>query len=192
MNFLILYLFITPLDWLWTYLLEPIVDFLEPQMEWVAGIARREPFLTALFCIAAPLLALHWRSVQPNMVLFSNDGPLGAIMAQHRQDAFSDRATGTWNDLNWIGFAGPGISPTISNALNATNWMDALPFLWFVVLLIAYWKETPRQNAEYEERLRLQNSWDPTAWHGFAVMGGILVGGWLAIYVGGNIAMKLL
>ena len=43
-------------------------------------------FLTlALLCV--PMLVMFNRSLEPNMVLFANDGPLGILMAQFEQGA---------------------------------------------------------------------------------------------------------
>ena len=51
----------------------------------------------------------------PGNILFSNDGPLGRLMAQcHR---LPDRFTGCWEDLNLLGFRDWGASPSISFGL---------------------------------------------------------------------------
>src|SRR5436190_12175045 len=50
-----------------------------------------------------------------NQVLFSNDGPLGAMMAQ--QNRMPAILTGLWQNLNWLGNEAPAPSPTVSSAL---------------------------------------------------------------------------
>ena len=51
----------------------------------------------------------------PQNILFSNDGPLGRLMAQcHR---LPDRFTGCWEDLNLLGFRDWGAAPSISFGL---------------------------------------------------------------------------
>src|ERR1017187_10209959 len=51
----------------------------------------------------------------PGNILFSNDGPLGRLMAQcHR---LPERFTGSWEDLNLIGFRDWGSAPSISFGL---------------------------------------------------------------------------
>ena len=60
----------------------------------------------------------------PEQTQFSNDGPLGELMAQcHR---LPDRFTGCWSDLNSVGFNGGAASPDISFGL---EWL--LGPVWF-------------------------------------------------------------
>lgn len=51
----------------------------------------------------------------PDQTLFSNDGPLGRLMAQCHQ--MPGRFTGDWEDLNGIGFSGGAAPPGISFGL---------------------------------------------------------------------------
>jgi hypothetical protein len=65
-----------------------------------------------LLCL---LGALFVRSFLPGYVVFSNDGPLGAVVAeQNRMPAI---LTGMWMDLNSVGGEYPAPSPTLFSAL---------------------------------------------------------------------------
>src|SRR6266496_5784515 len=68
---------------------------------------------TGLLAITVGLL--FYRSLNPDLVVFSNDGPLGAMMAQ--QNRMPAIMTGLWQNLNWLGNESPSPSPTISSAL---------------------------------------------------------------------------
>jgi hypothetical protein len=63
----------------------------------------------------------------PQNILFSNDGPLGRLMAQCHH--LPDRFTGCWEDLNLLGFRDWGASPTISYGL-----LFLLKPVWFAKL----------------------------------------------------------
>lgn len=69
------------------------------------------------------------RSAQKDLVLFSNDAPLGLMMSQAHRDASTWASViggeGYWNDLNWIGSAEP--------AFFNLQWlsMEILSFLFF-------------------------------------------------------------
>jgi hypothetical protein len=54
-----------------------------------------------ILAIAAPIALLFAAVFRPEMVLFSNDGTLGALFSQGAQahEAFS----GLWKPLNWVG-----------------------------------------------------------------------------------------
>jgi hypothetical protein len=67
-------------------------------------------------CLVVLLGLLFWDGLLPGRTVFSNDGPLGQMMA-HCGDLPSD-FTGFWHDLNWLGAAGPSAAPTISNTLS--------------------------------------------------------------------------
>ena len=61
------------------------------------------------------LSALMCGDYLPGNILFSNDGPLGRLLAQcHR---LPDRFTGCWEDLNLLGFRDWGTAPSISYGL---------------------------------------------------------------------------
>jgi hypothetical protein len=60
--------------------------------------------------LAAVLAALFWRSFVPGQVVFSNDGPYGAINSDAAKDCFQ----GLWQDLNWLGNESISASPTLS------------------------------------------------------------------------------
>ncbi len=61
----------------------------------------RGGFLWVILCLAAVLLALFSRSFESSQVLFSSDGPLGAVSA--RFAAVPEAYTGMWQDLYWVG-----------------------------------------------------------------------------------------
>jgi hypothetical protein len=60
--------------------------------------------------LAAIVAALFWRSLLPGQVVFSNDGPYGAINSDAAKDCFQ----GLWQDLNWLGNESISASPTLS------------------------------------------------------------------------------
>jgi hypothetical protein len=73
---------------------------------------KHSPALLPLL-LAAILAVLFWRSFEPNEVIFSNDGPLGGLMAALNR--VPDVFVGAWHDLNWIGTQSP------TPALNLTS-----------------------------------------------------------------------
>jgi len=58
---------------------------------------------------------LFWRGFLPGYVVFSNDGPLGVMVAEWNR--LPGILTGMWADLNWIGSAYPAPALAISTAL---------------------------------------------------------------------------
>src|SRR4026209_1096816 len=65
---------------------------------------RTGPGKTWLACVVlltGVLLVLFFRSFNPALVQFSNDGPLGSTAAAAIQPTSS--FTGVWSDLNWLG-----------------------------------------------------------------------------------------
>ena len=71
------------------------------------------PAAVALFTLV--LVILLGGVFSPGQTLFSNDGPLGELMAQcHR---LPGRFLGCWIDLNSVGFGGGAASPSITFAL---------------------------------------------------------------------------
>ena len=63
-------------------------------------------FFLAFLSLLAVLALLFHRSFLPGEVLFSNDGPLGAMKAQTIHSW--DNLRGYWQDLNWLGGKQPG------------------------------------------------------------------------------------
>jgi hypothetical protein len=63
----------------------------------------------------AVLLLLFYRSFSPDLTVFSNDGPLGAISA--RSGAIPEAFSGVWSDLNWLGSHGISAAPNITDVL---------------------------------------------------------------------------
>ena len=79
------------------------------------GRPNDRSFWVFIVCLVGILLLLFWNSFDPRLVIFSNDGPLGA--QSQRAIAMPDALRGVWQDLNYIGLNGGGSSPTISSAL---------------------------------------------------------------------------
>ncbi|MDA7620567.1 YfhO family protein [Verrucomicrobia bacterium] len=69
----------------------------------------------AIILLSLPLLILFRHGFVPEMVLFSNDGPLGVISAS--AGALPGAFFGYWHDLNWVGMENPSALPDFSMAL---------------------------------------------------------------------------
>jgi hypothetical protein len=78
---------------------------------------KTKRYFFIVFCggLLSILAVLFARSFVPSEVVFSNDGPLGAMVA--RQNRMPAIVTGFWLDLNWIGGTGPTPSPSISSLI---------------------------------------------------------------------------
>ena len=74
-----------------------------------------KPFAGAAAVLIIVTVFLFADSFKENMILFSNDGPLGSIST----DAIEMPGTffGYWHDLNWLGYEQPSASPGIYMAL---------------------------------------------------------------------------
>jgi hypothetical protein len=68
-----------------------------------------------LACLVLLLGFLFWEGMRPGRVVFSNDGPFGAISA--RCGELPGGFFGFWQDLSWIGGTGPSAPPDISQGL---------------------------------------------------------------------------
>ncbi len=75
----------------------------------------KNPLLWAVLLLVLSLSVLFWRSFNPAYVHFSNDGPLGAMVAE--QNSMPAILTGLWVDLNWLGSEGLSPSPTVTTFL---------------------------------------------------------------------------
>lgn len=73
----------------------------------------------ALLILLAVFGALFSKSFKPEMVLFSNDAPLGLVSAQSGRQASTVEGlfTGYWQDLNWLGIENPSVLPGLSFGL---------------------------------------------------------------------------
>ena len=80
------------------------------------GVGPAKQFLALLAVLLLVLGALFARSFLPGMVLYSNDGPLGAISALCNI-ASPDTARGIWQDLNWLGNEGVSSPPNFTMLL---------------------------------------------------------------------------
>lgn len=61
----------------------------------------RGGFLWVILCLLAVLLALFSRSLESAQILFSSDGPLGAVAARFVR--VPEAYTGMWRDIYWVG-----------------------------------------------------------------------------------------
>lgn len=77
---------------------------------------RRTQFLIALAVLTFLLAVLFSKSFQSELVLFSNDAPLGIIAAESGRQASTVEGlfSGYWQDLNWLGIEQPAILPGLS------------------------------------------------------------------------------
>lgn len=77
------------------------------------GVKTRPVALILLGALLVVLSLLFFRGWLPGKLIFSNDGPLGAISAQYYD--WWPALTGRWADLNWIGLNGGSQTPSISS-----------------------------------------------------------------------------
>lgn len=70
-----------------------------------------------LLILALPLAVLFYSSFQSELVLFSNDGPLGVISSQAA--SLPGTFFGYWDDLNWVGQEKPSAAPNFSQLLGS-------------------------------------------------------------------------
>jgi len=71
--------------------------------------------MLATILLLAPILCFFfWRSFNPAYVLFSNDNPLGQIVAS--RDLQLAGFTGVWQNLNWLGGEAVSTLPSITTA----------------------------------------------------------------------------
>src|SRR5258708_16429178 len=99
-------------------------------------------FVGFLLLILVALGVLFHNCLLPGYTLFSNDGPLGALMVQarHVPESFS----GVWEDLNSIGYREGGAMPSITYGL---LWLLGpvgfskfyAPIVLFILGLSAWW-----------------------------------------------------
>src|SRR5947209_5323661 len=76
---------------------------------------NRFPFITPLILLAATLALMFFHSFNPDFVVFSNDGPLGGLMASLNK--MPSALIGTWHDLNWLGIQSPTPAVNITSML---------------------------------------------------------------------------
>ncbi len=79
-----------------------------------AGTNRRD-FVIILVCLVVVLSVLFHKSFLPGQVVFSNDGPLGALNSQPEQAL--NNLKGMWQPLNWLGTAQPSATPSLVNTM---------------------------------------------------------------------------
>ena len=101
-----------------------------------------KPFAGAAGVLIVVTLFLFWDSLDPALILFSNDGPLGSIST----DAIEMPGTfsGYWHDLNWLGYEQPSASPGIYMALGLLLQKSVLYLKWctpicLIILGLSAW-----------------------------------------------------
>ena len=77
----------------------------------------RRASLLFLFCLLSVLAILFHKSFDPDQVLFSNDGPLGAVRSQAGH--MWSNLLAFWQDLNWLGTQNPSAPLNVSGLLLA-------------------------------------------------------------------------
>jgi hypothetical protein len=101
-------------------------------------------FLIFTGLAAAILLVMFWPVFKPEIVLFSNDGCLGSMIAN--QNSVENLAGGAWIDLNSVGYKGgePGLMTSV--VLRAFNRPDIFISAGLVLLFgWLTWKNRPRR-----------------------------------------------
>lgn len=111
----------------------------------------RRSFALVALLLATIVCLLFVRSFSPEHVAFSNDGPLGGMVAE--QNRLPAIFSGLWQDLNWLGMQFPAPSPTISTAFRLITSPLVFskfycPFALFILGLCAWfcfrqWKLAP-------------------------------------------------
>src|ERR1043165_9096992 len=105
------------------------------------SLAPRSAFGICVLFLFLVLAIPFWRSFLPDYTVFSNDGPLGAMVAtQNRLPAIM---TGMWMDLNYVGNPYPSPGPMLSTALRFVTTpllcsKILCPFSLFVVGICAW------------------------------------------------------
>ena len=101
-----------------------------------------KPFAGAAAVLIIVTLFLFADSFKENMILFSNDGPLGSIST----DAIEMPGTffGYWHDLNWLGYEQPSASPGIYMALglllqNSVLYLKLCTPICLIILGMSAW-----------------------------------------------------
>lgn len=79
--------------------------------------ARLKSLGLLLLLLLGSLGLLFSTSLNPDYVLFSNDGPLGAISCKAGEVPYA--FTGYWQDLNWIGFEQPSAVANVTVGINS-------------------------------------------------------------------------
>src|ERR1019366_9358975 len=77
-----------------------------------AGLSQ---FGLVALCLLVVLGFLFREGLIPGRTVFSNDGPLGVLKS--KCTSLPSGFFGYWQDLNWLGAAGPSASLTVSNML---------------------------------------------------------------------------
>ena len=95
--------------------LSPFLMIMPPSSPSLSDAKNRKLYLATLGLLALVLGLLFARSFGSGWVLFSNDGPLGGMVAA--QNRMPGTLTGFWSDTNSIGVSGGMQPPSISNLL---------------------------------------------------------------------------
>ncbi|MEO7300300.1 MAG: hypothetical protein ABI042_17180 [Verrucomicrobiota bacterium] len=86
------------------------------QISRLSANPSRKSLTILLIVLLAVLAVLFHKSFQSGQILFSNDGPLGAIKAE--ENRLPANFSGNWQDANWIGGKSVSASPNVSAFLS--------------------------------------------------------------------------
>ena len=79
------------------------------------AVGPKRPMVWAIIALLAILAVMFHKSLEPGYVLFSNDGPLGAMMQELNR--MPSALKGLWLDLNWLGSENIAPPASISSLL---------------------------------------------------------------------------
>src|SRR5439155_26400045 len=101
---------------------------------------QRSSLLTLLLLLVLVLSVLFHSIYAPRFVLFSNDGPVGSIVANARH--LPDALTGSWLDLNSIGVregSSPGLALSLLWLFGPVGYAKLLAPTALVILGLGAW-----------------------------------------------------
>lgn len=75
--------------------------------------------LLSIAILGLVVFGLFSKLAHPDYIVFSNDGPLGGMVAA--QNRMPGIIAGVWQDLNWLGGPYPGPSPNLSTVLRSVT-----------------------------------------------------------------------
>ena len=106
-----------------------------------AAQTNRRGFVIIFACLAGALGILFFKSFLPGQVLYSNDGPLGAISTQAGK--LPSGFLGVWQDLNWFGAesiaAPPDFSLLVATLIGPVGYAKFFAAISLFVLGLGAW-----------------------------------------------------
>lgn len=99
-------------------------------------------FLGVSALLIAALGVFFYHGLDPKLILFSSDGPLGAISTESL--ALPGGFFGIWNNVNWIGYELPRTTPSVAQVLslmfpNYVLWLKYYPPLALLLFGLSAW-----------------------------------------------------